>query len=94
MNVFNLITRRNELKISIKHLSCKGKCKIHSKKYKSNQIWNNNKYQCESKKSGRNLHEKGFIWNPTTYMRKNGRYAKSIIDGYMIACDEIKKSNK
>ena len=45
-----MITRKNELKILTKYISCKCKCKSDSRKYISNQKWNNDKCRCESKK--------------------------------------------
>ena len=44
-----IITRTNELKILANHISCKCKCKINNRKRKSNQKWDNNKFQCECK---------------------------------------------
>ena len=43
LNVFNTITRLNESKILIKHISCKCKYKFDGRKCNSNQKWNNNK---------------------------------------------------
>ena len=34
---------------NIKHISCECKCKFDGRKCSSNQIWNNDKYQCECK---------------------------------------------
>ena len=44
-----MITIINELKILANHISCKCKCKINNRKRKSNQKWDNNKFQCECK---------------------------------------------
>ena len=60
LTAFNLITITNESKTLIKHISCKYKCKLDSKKCNSNQIWNNNKCQCDYKNLGKNLYENGF----------------------------------
>ena len=60
LSAFNLITITNESKTLIKHISCKYKCKLDSKKCNSNQIWNNNKCQCDCKNLRKNLYEKGF----------------------------------
>ena len=46
-----MITVINESKILTKHISCERKCKLGGTKCNSNQMWNNNKYQCECKKS-------------------------------------------
>ena len=40
---FNMITRINEAKTLIKHISCDFKCKFDSTTYSSNQKWNNNR---------------------------------------------------
>ena len=51
LSVFNMITGINESKTSTKHISCEYKCKFDGTKSKSNQWWNNNKCQCECKKT-------------------------------------------
>ena len=43
LNVFNLIARINESKALTKHTSCGFKCEFDSRKYNSNQKWNNDK---------------------------------------------------
>ena len=47
--IFNLITRINKAKTTIKHISCDCKCKFNST-CNSNQKWNNDTCQCECKK--------------------------------------------
>ena len=59
--MFNMITGINESKKSIKHRSCKHKCKFDGKKCNSNQWLNNKKCRCECKKH--NACEKDYIWN-------------------------------
>ena len=41
INVFNMITNKNEAKAITKHISCDCKCKFNSATCKSNQKWNN-----------------------------------------------------
>ena len=41
--VFNMIARRKEAKMLIKHISCVCKCKSNSSTCTSNQKWNNDK---------------------------------------------------
>ena len=43
VKVFNLITRKNEVKTLVKHISCDCKCKFNSITCNSNQKWNNDK---------------------------------------------------
>ena len=50
LSVFNMITGINESKTLTKHISCECKYKFDGAKCKSNQWWNNKKYQRESKK--------------------------------------------
>ena len=38
--------------------------------------------------------KKGYIWNPVTCGCENDRYAKSIIDNSVIACDEFIETTK
>ena len=82
-----MITRKNELKILTKYISCKCKCKSDSRKYISNQKWNNDKCRCESKKH--HICEKDYIWNLVTCSCKNGKYLASMTDDSVITCDEI-----
>ena len=41
--VFNMITRTNQLKTLVKHISCECKCKFDGRKCNSNKKWNNDK---------------------------------------------------
>ena len=43
-------------------------------------------------KSGKNVCEKDYIWNPATCSFENGKYFTSIMDDSAIACDEIIES--
>ena len=60
LNTFNLITRANQSKKLIKHISCKCNCKFDGKKYI--EIWNNYKCQCERKNSKRKMCTKKFMF--------------------------------
>ena len=59
------------------------------KKSNSNQWWNGEKCQCESKKI--HVCEK-IVWNPATCICKNGKYLASIMDDSGIIFDEVIKS--
>lgn len=43
LNVFSIITRTNASETVIKHILWKCECKFDSKKFNSNQTWNNDK---------------------------------------------------
>ena len=47
VKVFNIITRINEPKTLIKHISCDCKCKFNSTTCNSNQRWNNEICHCQ-----------------------------------------------
>ena len=53
VKVFNMITRINEAKTLIKHISCDCKCKFNSTTFNSNQKRDNDTCQCECKKHRR-----------------------------------------
>ena len=95
LHVFSMITKINESRTLIKHISCKYEYKFDSKKCNSNQKWNNDKCWCESKNSKELcVFEKYYIWNPATCSCKNGLYSGSIIGDSVIICDEIIKETK
>ena len=50
VKVFNMITRTNEVKTLLKHISCDCKCKFNRPACNSSQKWNSDKCQCVSKK--------------------------------------------
>ena len=51
---------------------------------------NNDKRQCECKNAKEyHMCEEKYIWNPATCSCQNGKYLGSIIDNYVITCDEI-----
>ena len=92
IHVFDIITGKNESKISTKDISRECKHKFDGRKCNSNQNWNNDKCRCECKKH--NVHDKDYIWNPAIYSCENGKYLASITDDSVIMCDEIKQEAK
>ena len=56
--MFNVITRINETKKLVKHISCDCKCKHNSITCNSNQEWNNKTRQCECYRNYRNYRNK------------------------------------
>ena len=82
-----MIVGINESKTLKKHISRECKCRFYERKCNSDQLWNNDKYQCECKK--RHVCEKVYVWNPSTCNCKNGKYLASIMDDSAITCDEI-----
>ena len=58
------------------------------------QWWNNDKYQCECKKS--HACQKDYIWNPSTCSCENGEYLASTVNELAIMCDYrvIRRRNK
>ena len=86
VKVFNMITRINEFKTLVKHISCDCKCKVDITICNSNQKWNNDKCQCESK-----IHRtcKEDSWKPSTCICENSRYLKNIVEDLVVLSDEI-----
>ena len=64
ISVFKMISGINELKTLSKRISCERKCKLHGRKFNSNQKWNDRKCRRECKKY--HICEKDYIWNPPT----------------------------
>ena len=87
IHIFNMITEKNESKISTKDISCKWKCRFDGKRCNSDQWWNNDKCLCECKKCY--VCEKDYICNPAICSCENGKYLTSIMDDSMNKCDEI-----
>ena len=87
MLTFNIITKINEAKSLIRHISCDCKYKFSSKTCNSNQKWNNKTSQCNCK----NYHQckKDYSWNPSKCICENDKYLKNIIDESVIKFDEI-----
>ena len=63
------------------------------KKINLNQIWNNDKCQCECKNPIKSVCKNGSIWHPARGACENGKYLGSIIDN-SIVCDEFIETTK
>ena len=87
VTIFNMITKKNEAKKMVKHISCDCKCKFNSLSCSSNQKWNNE--TCQSDHTNYGTCKKDYSWNPSICICENGKYSKSIIDDSKIVCDEI-----
>ena len=53
----------------------------------SNQKWNNDKCECKCKKYY--TCKKNINWNPSMCICDNSKYLKSIVDDWVIECDEV-----
>ena len=90
-----MIIEINKQKTLTKHTSHKCKCKFDSKKYNSNQIWNNDKCRRECKNpKEHNTRKKDYISNPASYSCENGKYLGNTIDNSLITCDKIIDTTK
>ena len=86
LNVFNTITRINDLRTLAKHTSCECKCKFDGRKCNSNQNWNNDKCRCECKNPTKHhVCKRDYIWNPSTCTCQT----VNIIGDSVITCDGI-----
>ena len=66
VKVFNLTSRINETRHIIWHETCKCVCRLTSSVCNSRKIWNEDKFRCECKELvGKEICDKGFIWNPS-----------------------------
>ena len=83
-----MITGINESKTLTKYISRECKCRFYRKKYNSDQWWNNDKCQCESKKG--HVCEKDYVWDPAACNCENRKYLASIMDDTAIECEETK----
>ena len=90
VKVFNMITKINEAKTLVKHMSNDFKCKLDSTTCNSNQKGNNERCQCEWK----NYHtcKKYYSWNPSTCICENDKYLKSFDDTSLNLYDKITKA--
>ena len=70
LSMFIMITRINESKTLIKHISCECKRKFDGRKCNSDQWWDNDKCRYKCKK--RHVCEKNYVWNPATCSCENG----------------------
>ena len=87
MKVFNLITRINEEKISVQHISCNCKRKLTVQRVIQikNRIMTHVNVHIKI-----NIHAKKYYrWNPSTCICENGKYLNSIINESVIVCDEL-----
>ena len=84
--LFKTMTKIDEAKTVIKHISCDSKCKFNSAAFQIKR-GRRRKGQCECKIycECKTYHS----WNPTTYNCKNGKYLQSIIDKSVIMSSEI-----
>ena len=58
--IFNMISKKDEVKEMTEHISCDYNCKFNSTKCNSKQKWNNNTCQCECKSYHKC--EKDYTW--------------------------------
>ena len=66
VEVFNLMSRTNEIRSIEWHETCKCKCRLDAIVCNNKQCWNKNKCRCECKESiDKGICNKGFIWNPS-----------------------------
>ena len=65
LEVFNLISRKNETRYINLHETCKWKYRLDASVCDNKQRWNEGKCRCECKELiGKGICDKGFIWNP------------------------------
>ena len=86
LNIFSIITGRNEFKILMKHLWCEYKCEFDRRKCNSDQKWDNDKCWWNWKKH--DIFEKGSNWISATCGRENGKYLAVITDDLVMVCDK------
>ena len=79
-----MVTKINEAKAMVKHISCDYKCKLDSTTLTSNQKWNNKTSLCDHR-----TRKKYYSWNPSICISENGEYLKSVADDSVIVCDVI-----
>ena len=66
LEVFNLISRKNETRYINLHETCKWKYRLDASVCDNKQRWNEGKCRCECKELiGKGICDKGFIWNPS-----------------------------
>ena len=83
VNVFNMITRLNEVRTLGKHVSYDCKCIFDSATCSSDKKWNDDKFKkcCTCKKD--------CSWNLIPCICKNSGYLRSIVDDSLIVQDEF-----
>ena len=64
---FNLMSRINETRQILWHESCECVCRLSAVVCNSKQIWNDDKWRCESREDlvDKMVCDKGFSWNPS-----------------------------
>ena len=79
VEVFNMITNKNEAKKLVKYISCDCKCKFNSTTCNLNQKGNIETCQCECKKD--------YSWNSRTCIYEDSKYLESTGDTSVIEVD-------
>ena len=74
LNVFNLITTKNESKTLIIHISCKCKCGFGGSINNSNWVCNSGKCRCECRNPRKIACDKCYIWNPAKCAWENSSW--------------------
>ena len=88
LSVFNMITGGlNESKKITKPVWFNFKCKFDITKCKPNQWWNNDKCQCECRKT--HICETDYAWDSAACNCENGKYLASIMYDSKIVCDKV-----
>ena len=87
IEVFNIITNKDEAKTMTEHISCDCKCKFNSITCSSKQKSNNKICQCECKNFCKC--EKDYGLNPSKFIYENSKYLNSVADTSVNKCDEI-----
>ena len=86
VKVFNMITKINETKTFIKHISCNYKFKFDNATCNLNQKWNNETCQYEYNNL---VNAQKIIIGILANAFENGKNSKSIVDESAIVCYEI-----
>ena len=82
VNVSNLMSGINEIRILVQHDSCECKCGLNESVCNWKQKWNRDKCQCECKElDDWSSCEKRCLWNPSKCVRERNKACK--IDEYL-----------
>ena len=87
VKVFNMVTKKDEAKAMIEHISCDCKCKFNNTTCGSNQEWNNKTCRCECKNYCKCKID--CSWNPSQYIGETSKCLKSIADTSVTDFNEI-----
>ena len=87
VKVFNMVTKKDEAKAMIEHISCDCKCKFNNTTCGSNQEWNNKTCRCECKNYCKCKID--CSWNPGQYIGETSKCLKSIADTSVTHFNEI-----